>query len=214
MAVTSPIKPEKIFTMNKINQLEHRNKAKKKKPDFVLKDSKYKAGVPNRWRKPRGKHSPVRQQHKGRIKLVSVGYGSPRAVKHLHSSGLEKVLIQTEKDLKNIDPQKQGLIISGLIGNKKRIKLINLALEKKLTILNLKEPQIFLEKLESQFKKRQESKKKKLTEKEQKEIEKKKKAMEKEQKETIKDETAEAKPAEEKKKEQTKEAEKTIIKKQ
>jgi len=196
--------------------LKTRNASKKKKPLFTRKDAHKKARVSFKWRKPRGRHSPVRQKHRGRPKLVSPGFGSPKAVKHLHSTGLQKVIIQNKKQLENIDPQKQGIILSKALGNKKRIELIKLALEKNLSILNLKDSKKHMEKLESQFKARKESKKKKLTEKEKKEEEKKKAAEEKEKKET-EEKKPEEKPVEEVKKEEEekkKEQEKTLIKKQ
>ena len=73
--------------------LEIRNRMNKKKPAFVRKDTHVTVRVKANWRKPRGKHSPVREQHKGRPKLVSPGYGSPKAVRYLHHSGLEIIRI-------------------------------------------------------------------------------------------------------------------------
>lgn len=195
--------------------LEIRRAAKKKKPHFVSKDTHKKVRVPFKWKKPRGRHSPVRQKHRGRPKLVSIGYGSPKAVKHLHSSGLQSVIVQNKKQLENIDPKTQGIVLSRTIGNKKRIELIKFAIEKKFPILNLKNTQEYLEELESQFEKRKESKKKKFTEREKKVQEKKKKAEEKEKEENDeknKEKTVEE--AKEEKKEEEKKIEKTLIKKQ
>lgn len=211
--------------------LELRKAIKRKKPVFVRRDARYKVRVPFKWRKPRGRHSPVRQRHKGKLRLVSIGYGSPKAVKHLHSSGLQKILINNKKELENLNPEKQGIIISSKVGNKKKTGIIKAALEKKLTILNLKEPQKHLEKLQSEFQGRKKSKEKKLTEKEKKELEKKKKAEEKEKKEKEEKEKSKELPSEneeglekletsqreiekEKKEEEKKEIEKTLIKKQ
>ncbi|MBR9682975.1 50S ribosomal protein L32e [Candidatus Woesearchaeota archaeon] len=199
--------------------LKLRNANKKKKPHFVRKDSHKKSRVSSKWRKPRGKQSPVRQKHRGRPKLVSPGFGSPKAVKHLHSSGLQPVIIRTKKELASVDSKTQGIVLSKTLGNKKRIELIKLALEKKISVLNLKDPQKHMEKLESQFKTRQTSKKKKTTEKEKKDQEKKKAAEEKAEKEKqeSKDKKSEEKTAEkvkEEEKAETKTAEKTIIKKQ
>ena len=196
--------------MNKL--LEQRNRIKKKKPAFVVKDSQVTVRVKSRWRKPRGKQSPVRQQHKGRIRLVRPGYGSPKAVKHLHSTGLEKVLVQNKDGLKDIDIEKQGIVISSLVGNRKRIELIKAALDKKITILNFKDAEKHLTQLKEAFDTRKQSKKKKLTEKEKKDVEKKKKAEEKESKEEKKDESPEE--DKDKKAVEKKEAEKAIIKKQ
>lgn len=192
---------------------------RKRKPLFVSRDAhkNRKVRVPFKWRKPRGKHSPVRQKHKGKPKMVSIGYGSPKAVKGLHNSGLQPTIVHNKKQLENIDPKTQGIILSHSLGNKKRIELIKLALEKKLPLLSMKDPQKLIEKLESKFKKRKESKKKKLSEKEKKEQEKKKKAEEKakdEKKEESKEEGKTPEEIKEVKEEEKKEQEKTIIKKQ
>ncbi|MFH1682388.1 MAG: 50S ribosomal protein L32e [Candidatus Woesearchaeota archaeon] len=199
--------------MADLNQVKER---RKRKPLFVRKDSHKKARVASNWRKPRGKHSPIRQQHKGKPKLVSVGYGSPEEVKGLHLSGLKMVLVDNAKQLESLDPKTDGVLISGKIGNKKRIDLIKLASEKKLKIINIRDVQKKLEALENEFKQRVESKKKKLTEKDKKEADKKKKAEEKEKEKVQKtEETAETTEEQKEKKEQQKEeVEKTIIKKQ
>lgn len=198
-----------------------RQKLKKKKPAFVNKDSHKIVRVPSHWRQPRGRHSAVRQKHRGRPKLVSIGYGTPREIKHLHPSGLERVLVRNKKELGEVDPKTQGIILSQSLGNKKRIEVIEGAREKKLQIFNLKEPEKYLEKLKAKFQERKETKKKKLTEKEKKELEKKKKAEEKEQKEKQEEEKkageekeGEEIKEEERKEEERKEAEKILIKKQ
>ena len=195
--------------------LEIRNQRNKRKPAFVRKDTHIKAKVKANWRKPRGKHSPVREQHKGRPKLVSPGYGAPKAVKHLHPTGLKVVLVKNKEALENLNSEKQGVMISKTIGLRKKVELIKLALEKKLTILNFKEPQNYLDQINAEFKKRQESKKKKVTEKEKKEEE--KKAAEKEKKDQAEKKEEKTKPegaSEDKEKVEKKEIEKTLIKKQ
>lgn len=195
--------------------LELKKAIKKRKPTFIRRDAHKISRLPFGWKRPRGRHSPVRQGHRGKQNLVSIGYGSPKEIRHFHPSGRQKVTINNKKELEKINPEKQGVIISAGVGNRKRAEIIKLALEKKILIFNF-EPKKQLEKIESLFKERKESKKKKLTEKEKKESEKKKKAEEKEKKELEKEK--EEKPMEEtqkeKKEEEKKEMEKTIIKKQ
>jgi large subunit ribosomal protein L32e len=218
---------KKMDNQKKQRLLEARKKAKKKKPDFVIKDTHKKVRVPCRWRKPRGKHSPVRQRHRGRPKLVSIGYGSPKEVRNLDLSGLERVMVNSLSQLEELDPKRQGIIISGKTGKKKKAEIIKIALERNISILNLKDAQGYLDKVQAELKERKESRKKKLSEKEKKEEEKKKKAAEKEKKkkeEAEKKETAgekeggeestKEKEQKEKKEEQKKEIEKTLIKKQ
>ena len=145
--------------------LELRNRNKKKKSKFVVKDTHKKARVSSKWRKPRGRHSPVRQKHRGRPTMVSVGFGSPKAVKHLHKSGLEKIIIHNITELEKIDSKKQGIMVGRVVGNKKKIAILKLANEKKITILNTKDTKKYLEELEKGFKDRVELKKKRKTEK-------------------------------------------------
>ena len=74
--------------------------AKRKKPDFVLKESKFFARIKKRWRYPRGKHSPVRQRHKGRPPLPTPGYGSPRAIKYQTKKGVKEILVKKDVRLR------------------------------------------------------------------------------------------------------------------
>lgn len=202
--------------------LELRKRRKQRKPDFIVKEAKNQAGLKKRWRFPGGRHSGVRQYHKGKPALPSLGYGSPKPVRGLHPSGLREVVINNVKDLSSLDPQKEGMIIASQTGNRKRLELIKAAEEKEVKILNVRDPIKLMKKVEEDFKVRKEIKVKKLQEKDKKKEEKKKKAeekirKEKEEKEKTKtvgkEEGVEDKLKEEQE-EQKKEAEKVIIKKQ
>ena len=200
--------------------LEVRKRIKKNKPTFVVKETNFSARVKRRWRFPRGKHSKVRQMHRGRPKLVNVGFGVPKAVRGLHSSGLETVIVHNKKELLSINPEKQGAIIAG-IGNNKKLKLLELAKEKNIALFNIKDLEKAIEEIKSSFANRKKEKEDKSKEKSKKEIEKKKKADEKKQKEEGKSEK-ESKPSEvieqkhnkDQEDEEKKAIEKTIIKKQ
>lgn len=197
-----------------------RRQSKRKKPFFTRKDAHKKSRVKLRWRQPQGRHSPVRQRYRGKPSHVSLGYGSPKEIKHLHSSGLQKVVVSHIQQLEALRPEAHGLVISHSLGDKKRLGLLKAALEKKFRLLNFKEPGKILAQLESEFQKRKEAKKKKMTEKEKKELEKKKKAEEKEKKEKEEKEVPEKKEEKtleelqkEKKEEERKEMEKVLIQK-
>ncbi|HIH11928.1 TPA: 50S ribosomal protein L32e [Candidatus Woesearchaeota archaeon] len=116
-----------------------RLKAKKKKPHFVIKESHFVTRIKARWRYPRGRHSAARQEHRGRPALVTPGYGGPVAVRGLHSSGLRRVIVSTPKQLLIIKPAEEGIIIASSVGSKKRLQLLTLAQEKKITVLNFKD---------------------------------------------------------------------------
>lgn len=167
------------MTMDFKKLLSVRNKAKKRKPGFVVKESKYQAGVKKRWRYPRGLHSPVRQRFGGRPALPRPGYGSPRSIRGLHSSGLAKVLVSTEAELLRVDSGKQGAIIRSTVGGRKRLHLLQLAQEKKIRVLNVKDVAKNVEAITNAFALRTKAKVARSQEKSKKESEKLKKAEEK-----------------------------------
>ncbi|MBT6774545.1 50S ribosomal protein L32e [Candidatus Woesearchaeota archaeon] len=202
--------------------LELKKKNKKSRSKFVVKESKFSARVKSRWRFPRGKHSKVRQMHKGRPTLVSAGFRSPRAVRGLHSSGLEFATVNNVKELMTLNPEKQGALISK-IGNKKKLDLLKLALEKKIAVLNVKNVADAIKKIEDSFSARKKLKEEKTKVKGKKEEDKKKRAEEKKKKEEGEKQSKEEKVTpsgdslnkdQEEVKKQKKDVEKTIIKKQ
>lgn len=199
------IRRGRIFRMAE-KLLELRNNAKKVKPRFVVKESKFSARVKSRWRFPRGKHSKVRQMHKGRPALPSTGFGSPKEVRGLHSSGLEMVVVHNRKDLESLDAQKQGAVISGKVGKKKKMELLALAAEKKITVLNVKDLSKEIEKIKGSFEERKKLKKERLSKASKKEEEKKKEHDHDHEHEHEHEKTEESK--------QKKMIEKTITKKQ
>jgi large subunit ribosomal protein L32e len=200
--------------------LEIRKRIKKNKPTFVVKESNFSSRVKRRWRFPRGMHSKVRQMHRGRPKLVSPGYGSPKSVANLHHSGLQQILIKNKKELLKVDNKLQGAIIAREVGNKKRLELLQLAEEKEIRVLNVKDTTKLIGKINERFAERKKVKEERGKHKSKKEAEKKKKAEEKkkkEEQEKTEDKKDNVEKAEEVKEEQNKEKaemEKTLIKKQ
>jgi large subunit ribosomal protein L32e len=200
--------------------LEVREKIRKTRPKFVVKESKFSARVKSRWRFPRGKHSKVRQMHKGRPLLVNVGSRSPRLVRGSNKLGLEIVAVSNKNELLSLDKEKQSALLTN-IGNKKRLELLELAKENKIHLSNVKDIEKTVEKIKSSFDTRKKLKLDKSQAKSKKETEKKKLAEEKKKKEEEEKTKAESKSVEEtvedkkeKIKEEKKELEKTIIKKQ
>ena len=137
--------------------------------------------------------------------MVTTGYGSPKAVYGLHLSGLEKANINSVSPIESINKETQGIIISSAVGTKKRIEIIKKAKEAGIKILNIKDPDEFLKKIEENIKKKKEEKAKK--EKKKKAAEKKKKVAKKE-----KPELSEKLSEEEKKEAEKKEKDKLLTK--
>lgn len=81
------------------------------------------------WRVPSGIHSKVRRHYNYRAPLVSIGYGGPKAVRGLHPSGFQEVLVHNEADLAKIDKATQAARIGGTVGGRKQ-KLIVAAADK------------------------------------------------------------------------------------
>lgn len=117
--------------------LDVRNKLKSKKPTFRRHDSHKKSRLSSSWRRPRGRQSKQRLQLKGYARRRATGYGSPSAVKGLSRNGLVQVLVTTKKDLLNLNPKTDGVILSKTLGNKKRSELIKEIIKLNLTVLNL-----------------------------------------------------------------------------
>ncbi len=159
-----------------------RRKAKKKQPYFIVKESNFVDRIKVRWRHPRGRHSKVRQMHVGRPVLPRPGFGSPKAVKGLHLSGLEIIVVHNSTELLALNAKTQGAVIAK-IGQKKRIELLKLAQENKITVLNVKDVPKKVETIEKEFEERKALRKKKLVEASKKEEDKKKKEEEKKKKE-------------------------------
>lgn len=149
-----------------------------KKPAFVVKESNFNAGVKVRWRFPRGRHSKVRQMHCGRPAMPNPGYGAPAAVRGLHASGLEIVVVHNAEELQSLDQKTQGAIIAASVGAKKRLSLFGTAQQKKITLLNVKDASAAAKKLVSDLEQRKEMHKRKAVETSKKEEQRKKKAEE------------------------------------
>ena len=196
---------------------EKNNPTKRKKPDFLVKESKFSARVKARWRYPRGKHSKVRQRHCGRQALPNPGYGAAKETRGMHPTGLEVVNVSTLKQLEGIDKAKQGVLLSSTLGKRKRLLLLQEAQKNGLNVLNVKDLAEKIKIITDSFAQRKKAKSEKLKEKDKKKEEKKKKAEEKKAEEKKAEEkTEEAPTSESKEKEDSekKEMEKTIIKRQ
>ena len=92
--------------------LKARRKLKAKKPDFIRQDSHKKARLSSSWRRAKGLQSKVRYGMKGYRRAVSVGYGSPAAVKGLSREGLLPVIVNNISELVKIKEGQAAIIAS------------------------------------------------------------------------------------------------------
>ncbi len=139
--------------------LDIRERMKGKKPSFVRQDSYKKARLKERWKKPRGHHSKLRMNFKGAGKRIQIGYMFPKAVRGLSKEGLKPRLVCNVGDLQNVDEKREGIVIAGSVGNKKRVEIIKEAVKLKINILNVKDAMARIKKIEEGITKRREKKK-------------------------------------------------------
>jgi large subunit ribosomal protein L32e len=171
---------------------------------FIMQDRHKHKELKDKWRRPRGLHSKIRLAKKGHIKKVSRGFRTAVSGRYLHHSGKRMVLVNAVAQLDLVDPKKDGIIIGGGVGNRKKITIINKANELKVQILNLKDPAAFVSKVEGSLN----AKKAKKQEKQKKDIA--QKESSKTKPETL--DTAIEKTEDEKKEEEKKEKDKVLTK--
>jgi len=190
--------------------IQKRTELKRKKPNFIRQDSHKKRRLEQIWRRPRGSGSKMRINLKGYHRKLQVGWGSPCEVKGFEKNGLKPVIVNNVEDLNIIDPKTETAVISSGVGNKKKMAIVEAAVQKKITISNVKHPDKFMTEMKAQF---EGKKKEKLKIKE--EREKKKEAIKKEsEKKKAKEDDKkkqEATTEEEKKTEEKKEKDKMLI---
>lgn len=116
--------------------LKTRKKQKSKKPTFKRTDSHKKKKLDENWRRPRGLQSKLRKRIASKGAVVQVGYGSPRAVRGLHPSGFEDVLVRNLDDLQSIDPTYQAVRIARTVGVRKRQMIEEVAKNREIKLLN------------------------------------------------------------------------------
>lgn len=120
--------------------LKVRRRQKKRKPEFRRYCWNKKLRLRDKsWRRPRGLHNKLRRRYggkkTGRIP-VNIGFGSPRAVRGLHPSGYEEVLVYNPADIEKIDKSRQVARIASCVGMKKRLAIEDKAKELGVRILN------------------------------------------------------------------------------
>lgn len=186
--------------------IDIRKKIKSRKPKFVRQDIHKKKKLKKNWRVPRGLQSKVRLHKKGYRRSVTPGYGSPRSVKGLHGDGVEAVTVFNVSDMQNISKEK-GMIIGASVGQRKRVEILRKALESKIKVLNINDPQGYIKSVEDKLSKKKAKKQKEKKAKEEKE---KKLKEEAEKKKTIEETLTD----EEKKKKEKQEKDKLLTKRE
>lgn len=162
--------------------LKLRKEKKRKKPDFI-RQNKGKKSLKKCWRQPKGMHSKLRRKKAGHIKHPSPGFSSPKAVRHLHPSGLKEKIITNLNQLSTVQ-KNEGIIISSKLGLRKKLKILNKIKELKHQLLNIKNIDEFIKQTQKKQKTRKEEQKQRQDKKREKEKQAKEKAKEKKKEET------------------------------
>jgi large subunit ribosomal protein L32e len=132
---TAKKKPE-LNKEQKENLLLRRN-INNRRPAFLRQEwFRYKR-IPKNWHKPDGVQSKMRRNFNKRPTVVSIGFRGPKAVRGLHPSGFEEIIVHNVKDLEQLNPKTQAARIGGSVGTKKRIEIGKKAEELDLRILNM-----------------------------------------------------------------------------
>ncbi len=116
--------------------LKIRNRLNLKRPWFRRQEwFRYKR-VGESWRRPRGKHSKLREKKGYRIPVVDAGYRGPKKVRGLHPSGFREVLVHNPKELEKINPEREAVRIASTVGMRKRLEIEKKAEELGIRVLN------------------------------------------------------------------------------
>ncbi len=117
------------------------NDNNKTKKEFKRQNAHKHDRVDESWRKPRGKHSPMRQKRKHAPKMPNVGFRAPKDARGLHPSGLDEVLVHNTDDLEKLDAAEHAVRIGSSVGGRKREQIAEKAEEQGLHLLNYSESQ-------------------------------------------------------------------------
>ena len=116
--------------------LKVRKRISQKRPKFSQFESWRLVRIKDHWKRPKGIDNKMRTEESGWPKSVKIGWRSPKAVRGLHPSGKEEVMVWNVADLENIDSETQVARIGCSVGRRKRGSIKIKAEELNIRILN------------------------------------------------------------------------------
>jgi large subunit ribosomal protein L32e len=122
--------------------LAARRKVAQRRPRFIRQESWRYDRLAENWRKPKGKDNKMRKQKSGMPAIVKVGY-----------RGYSDNLVHNTAELAKLDPKKDAARIGHTVGKKKKIEIINKAVELGIKVLN---PSNLISKMQKEKEKKKE----------------------------------------------------------
>ena len=116
--------------------LARKNRMARRRPEFRRQEWFRYGKFNDSWRKPRGKHSKLREHLDWRPPVVDAGYRGPRDVRGLHPSGFREVMVYNVNDLLRINKDIEAARIGSTVGAKKREQIVQKADELSVKVLN------------------------------------------------------------------------------
>lgn len=143
----------------------------------------------------------MRLHKKGYRVSPNPGYGTPNVDKFKNKDGLTIVNVYNKNDLVELKKEEHGVVVGSSVGGRKRVEILKEAIAKQIKILNVRDTQKEVEKIEQTIASKKKAKELTKKKKSSKLEERKKKAAEKEKEESKakEDEDSEDKKVKEKK---------------
>ena len=85
---------------------------------------------------PRGLQSKQRRHYGYRPYIVRIGYGSPKATRHLTPTGFAPVVVRTDRDLRALDAAREAAVIARTVGTRRRLALEEMCRKLGIHVLN------------------------------------------------------------------------------
>lgn len=121
---------------DKARLLKIKAQLKKRQPKFIRQDAHKHKRVKQVWRRPQGLHSKMKDSKRGYRMKLKEGFRTPNAVRGLDRHGLKPTLIALARDLEKLDVKTHSVIVSGTIGDRKRLALVEAAIAKGFKLQN------------------------------------------------------------------------------
>jgi large subunit ribosomal protein L32e len=121
-----------------VRLLSVRSARRRRRPKFVRQQSHRYLRIRRRgsWRAPRGVQSKQRRHYGFRPTVVSVGFGTPRAVRGLTPGGFRPVRVENARAVEGLNPKREAAVIAHGVGVRKRLVLEEMARRRGLKVLN------------------------------------------------------------------------------